>query len=186
MAIALLPRMNILLSTGPNNNVPIDDRSNIIFIHIQDLFHERTRNLNNSYHFVESDSFNSKRIVMVNYGAFELNYRGVLRYSVSLLADHFHVKLARVFCLYLINPYFPSPTQSLEYPLLSRSYIALFERFCQKQILKGVDFEIQIEDQNIFSSNGHIGFWFQEGLSFPKLYLVTNLHKKWADAFYLT
>ena len=49
--------------------------------------------------------------------------------------------------LIFTHPYFPSPTQLLAYPLSSRSYIALFERNCQKQILNGVHFGNQIWDQ---------------------------------------
>ena len=47
-------------------------------IGIKDMFHELTRNIDNTYHVVESDSFNSKRIAMVNDGAFDLTYRAVL------------------------------------------------------------------------------------------------------------
>ncbi len=49
------------------------------------------------------------------------------------------------------HPYFPSPTQLLAYHLLLRSYIVLFERNCQKQILNGVYFEKQIWDQKRFA-----------------------------------
>ena len=70
---------------GQNNNVPIDACCNLIFIHIlasvigiKDLFHEHIRNIDNTYHVVESDSFNSKHIAMVKDGAFDLIYRGVL------------------------------------------------------------------------------------------------------------
>ena len=35
----------------------------------------------------------------------------------------------------------------------------------------------KMADQKVFRSNGNIGFWFQRGLSFPKMYLVTTLHK---------
>ena len=48
------------------------------------------------------------------------------------------------------HPYFSSPTQLLAYPLLSRLYIALFERYYQKQILNGVHFKNQIWDQKRF------------------------------------
>ena len=65
--------------------MPIDACSNLIFIPIpasvigiKDLFHEHIRNIDNTYHVVESDSFNSKRVAMVNDGAFDLIYRGVL------------------------------------------------------------------------------------------------------------
>ena len=35
-----------------------------------------------------------------------------------------------------------------------------------------------------FRSNGNIGFWFQEGMIFPKMYLYTTLHKMWTNAFF--
>ena len=74
------------------NNVPIDACSNIIFIHIlasvigiKDLFQELIRIIDKTCHVVESNSFNSKRIAMVNDGIFDLIYRGVLIscYSVN-------------------------------------------------------------------------------------------------------
>ena len=65
--------------------MPIDECSNLIFIHIlasvigiKDLFHEHFRNIDKTYHVVESDSFNSRRIAMVKDGTFDLIYRGVL------------------------------------------------------------------------------------------------------------
>ena len=51
----------------------------------------------------------------------------------------------------LINPYFTSPTQLKAYPVLSRSSIALFERYCQNQIFEGVHFEIQIGGPKSFA-----------------------------------
>ena len=46
-----------------------------------------------------------------------------------------------------------------------------------KQLLDGVPFAIQEGGPKSFRSNGNIGFWFQRGLNFPKMYLVTTLHK---------
>ena len=42
------------------------------------MFHEHIKDIDNTYHVVEYDSFDSKRIAMVNDGAFDLICRGVL------------------------------------------------------------------------------------------------------------
>ena len=46
-----------------------------------------------------------------------------------------------------------------------------------KQLLGVSILRSKMADQKVFRSNGNIGFWFQRGLSFPKMYLVTTLHK---------
>ena len=89
---------------GQKNNVPIDAFSNLIVMNIltsviaiKDLFHEHIRNIDKPYHVVESDSSNSKRIATVKDGAFDLPWSA----DVMILcqqADHFHIKLAGVFC----------------------------------------------------------------------------------------
>ena len=46
-----------------------------------------------------------------------------------------------------------------------------------KQLLEVSILRSEMADQKVFRSNGNIGFWFQRDLSFPKMYLVTTLHK---------
>ena len=69
---------------------------------------------------------------------------------------------------------------------LSRSSIVLFERFVKTRYLRGSILKSRLTDQIFFRSNGNIGFWFQECLSFPKIYLVTTLHKIRTNVFFLT
>ena len=71
---------------GQDTNVTIDACCNKIFVHIlvsvvgiKDLFHEVIRNIDNSYHVVESDSLYSKWIAMVKDGALDIIYHRVLR-----------------------------------------------------------------------------------------------------------
>ena len=42
-------------------------------------------------------------------------------------------------------------------------------------------FGIQDGDHNVSTSNGNIVFLFQEGLSFPKMHMVTNLQTNWTE-----
>ena len=54
-------------------------------------------------------------------------------------------------------------------------------------LFEGVHFEIEIVGPKCFPFKWkQIGFWFQECLNFPNIYLVTNLHKIWTNVFFLT
>ena len=46
-----------------------------------------------------------------------------------------------------------------------------------KQLLEVSILRTKMADQKVFRTNGNIGFRFQRGISFPKMYLVTTLHK---------
>ena len=75
--------------------------------------------------------------------------------------------------------------QSIHFPTAKNVGIATKIEFlyclaCEilsKQLLEVSILRSKMADQNVFRSNGNIGFWFQRGLSFPKMYLVTTLHK---------
>ena len=74
----------------PKATIPVGAYSNIVFIHllasvvcIKYLFQELIGNTGVSYHVVESVSLNGKRIAMVEDGARDLIYRGVLSRNFS-------------------------------------------------------------------------------------------------------
>ena len=61
--------------------------------------------------------------------------------------------------------------------LLSRSSISFLRDIVKTRYLRGSILKSRLADQKVFCSNGNIGFWFHECLSFPKIYLLTTLHK---------
>ena len=75
--------------------------------------------------------------------------------------------------------------QSIHFPTAKNVGIATKIEFlyclaCEilsKQLLEVSILRSKMAAQKVFRSNGNIGFWFQRGISFPKMYMVTTLHK---------
>ena len=88
--------------------------------------------------------------------------------------------------LYLINPYFTSPTQLLACPVLSRSSIVLFERYCQNKIFEGVHFEIQIDGPKSFPFKWKHWFLVSGMSELSKNIFGSTLHKIRTNVFFLT